>query len=832
MNETFIQDLGLYSKPKEFDVLDEQKGSFVPEISEKSLEEKKKEAVEYLQILSEGSKKNLTMPIVFIESLKERYTNEYIRLHIQDRFLERYLTLDQANDLCDLLGVEHVNVAVSSDANDITAPASQENLSDDYLNQSTFAEPDQKPESVDAQVPAELEGQEEIKNKGFRDICYEYAKEQAKWKKEQGELKVKFNRIMEDLFRKADSIGEKIVEKVSGKEIDPEKSSQTWNPPQREIQEDLKRAKKDYIDAKKEKLKEKLQSVPDDERMEAILEFEQKEFDVMQKLIQEELADTEQSLHKKVFYGGLKKWRKLSPAGRIAVSSTLMGVGGAVAFGSAGIIPIAGAVAYRAARGVTGALASYGTARSVDAIYGKYMKERDAQRKNEVLKNNKQEYTVDLDKYEEIEKKSREYFENEQKRLKYKNIAKASAAVLVGGGVNYGMNLGVGSYNHVDGTVSKPSVSDTGVRVRPVTGGNPTPQGSSIETPTPKNIEIQTELNSKGFIKTFDDLKEKILKDYGNDKTKLPPNLKTFVDTSSTKLAIDNGLYDPSHNASAMGLKGEHLSVDKDGHLTLKHLGDKPAEVIDTGNHKFNVLHKDKMFTPKESPVDSVVAPEPPKVASAPVEAGVAGSLTEPVTDTPSSYPEQGISNNENDQIVRENSSKYQTLTNEAPTGVDHVAPIEATSEIKVNAGGFKEWIPKRTDTPFATEHVFEGKKIFQLADFLQEDSLSKSFREDFVKIFERTVDIKTLGKVVKPIPFEGGIAHVVQGANDKVHVLLNGKPIAEGLVDAQGAHVKLLPGMQHGGALRLFFADNAFERVFKSKAMTNAIKTLTIAQK
>ncbi len=154
--------------------------------------------------------------------------------------------------------------------------------------------------------------------------------------------------------------------------------------------------------------------------------------------------------------------------------------------------------------------------------------------------------------------------------------------------------------------------------------GTPAPAVEQVaqhtaETGTP----IRVELSSKGFIQTFEDMKGKLLEQYGS-ADKVPAQYKHFVETPSTKLAQEFGFYKPEEGVSGMGYAGEALTL-RDGKLFYDTTGDKDPMLYDGTNKTADF--EGKMFTPQvestdmtqeDTSVDTDLVQEPTATVSKP----------------------------------------------------------------------------------------------------------------------------------------------------------------------------------------------------------------------
>ena len=342
----------------------------------------------------------------------------------------------------------------------------------------------------------------------------------------------------------------------------------------------------------------------------------------------------------------------------------------------------------------------------------------------------------------------------------------------------------------------------------------------------------EVKLSPRGFIQTFDDLKSQLKTQYP-DASKMPTGVKHFVETPSTKLAQEYGFWDVKAGKSGMGLAGENLAVDADGHLKLEHLataGKAPVtETIGTGDKSFEAMHGDKMFTPKASAVHEG-APTPDEVPH---------PTTQPAINTEELIRSEHASEIHGDTAstsqTLDNDSAYPGITEPNPISLEHghvlpppplpdngaypmhapntvfpehipapqarnvissfdhpLGPDGSAGNIHVSvvevAGGQKNMMVEVAGKTFqAGESVKlpNGETGMKLLDQYQNGKQFEPIREAFVDAQKR-LDISYL-KSASKCEFEGGminIAHNLQGNQTAIRVFLNGKEIAKGLVN------------------------------------------------
>ena len=448
-----------------------------------------------------------------------------------------------------------------------------------------------------------------------------------------------------------------------------------------------------------------------------------------------------------------------------------------------------------------------------------------------------------------------------------------------------------GAGNDSNGTKLNPNVSPSADHLpgpKPGTGlvGAEKPPVSAIpraEAPTPLKspvpIELtpkvsesvnvaEVELNKLGFIKTFQELKAELKLKYPNpDATDVPTGVKHFLTTPSTKLAQEYGFWNTKAGTSGMGLKGEHLAVDAEGHLKLEHLAGKPTEVIDTSANKFDTLHADKMHIFKAPVPHEVVAPKVAEHVASDTAVETHPQSNEILPENPSEqintlesatphigrvYDAHGteiirganpVSHIENvvapkapfEHIVRGEfrepvvpgakvaETLHSTLdfTHHSASGMDlHIKVTEAIAGQKYISVG---------DTAIANElHLPDGSTRMQLFDNLQNGKQSAVFREAFVTAQEKmSLSMPKGASAGYHLFFEnrqGGVIDVVHGLPkdpNAVQVLLNGKEIAKGLATVKGPKLTLDPTLHHSWIL----PETAYDRAFNFLKKTIKLK-------
>jgi hypothetical protein len=589
-----------------------------------------------------------------------------------------------------------------------------------------------------------------------------------------------------------------------------------------------------------------------------------------------EIADLapEQTKAGRIAAKGMEWLGKRSPATKIA-ASTLVLTGTGFALGSFGV---AGAVmygGYRATRAAVGAVAGQVVGKKVGNVQQKNNVDREEKIKDDFGNG------INLDNYELKEKERMQNLEKHENLKKRQVLYKAGAMVATGAGTSIGLGIGQMHFAptlQTDAGIWSSMKKGLGLKsveaaARPVPGVGEKPVGSALDAKVPappvipegpKLVDTNVELSSKGFISTFDDMKAKLIAQYGEGN--VPKQYAHFVNTPSEKLAQEFGFYDPEKHLSAMGIKGETLELNKSGDLIYTDKEGIRTGIFDakTGNH---TQWGGKMFNPDEHPKAAVAESEAepdaensvmesPKPATAVSEqefdpnqpldasADVPESSTlvpdentyEPggtmVYDSasPGHIPAAGAA----DSFPSETSmgAEPEFGTQAPQVAIPHPGepflsdmprmPITAQSiELPHGLHAHLEG-PVGQHTlnldgigPIAHEHAFGTGKILTLDDKFQDGAQFKDIRSAFAVAFDKTVDLGKLGKTAfPPVPFEGGKIHVLHGIGDNPHavkVFLNGKEIASG-VDDVGSKVNLVKGLK--GSFLL--PDNAYERALK----------------
>ena len=539
-----------------------------------------------------------------------------------------------------------------------------------------------------------------------------------------------------------------------------------------------------------------------------IINASEREYDILKKQIIDSLPQKEKNLAQRA----LKKWTNLPLPVRVGITSTLFGVGLGVGAGM-GAFGVAAYSGYRAIKAVAGAEVSTG----VGFTLGKYYDKVNKKTHEGVLG----EYGTAIDggNFEEKERQLMRSFEKEEETKK-KQALKIGAAMAVSGGVSTALLGGVfkpSASSVVESGSPKVSgaIDNSKGAVRGV-DGIPKPNIPTEAPSLSKIAEVKikpagVELSSRGFIQTFDDLKKKLIEEYGG-ADKVPEKIKVnILNKPSTELAQKFGFYDAQKGLSGMGLKGEHLSIDSSGDLVYEHL-DKSKDVMLEG-HTGNIHTFDGTMAHTGPAVDTISTPKPfvapdslsrPHVDVSQVAEGDFTSIIDTQPDMPHLTPD--IMGQQIGQTVEYANMKF-NIANIADQGKVLLTPEGTQIGHEGMVGGMKRWI---------LEPKFQDGDNF------------KGIRQAFNTITHgqiEAVDIK--GVTSKVIDFEkGSQIEIVKGLKadnpNALTILLNGKEVAEGAVTAKGPSLHLLKDIPKTGP---FFADNVYERAFKSKELKKVLK-------
>src|SRR3989344_3041997 len=653
----------------------------------------------------------------------------------------------------------------------------------------------------------------------LREARSEYATQLIAWKNEIRQKKGKFAKVLADLG------GERSL-------------------PDQEKPQELKDAEEAYLVAKKKKRQvmfsqsETMVGMEGDYQfnMEMIKEAEN-EYISLQRKITESLPPLEKGIVTKAF----EKWAKLPMPARVALSTALL-TGTSVAIGSLALGGAAAYGGYRLARGLAGASVSQGVGKLVDGIFRKG---------NERMKSNiLEQYGTNIseENFEKKEKEMMRAFEKEENAIKRQRLYKATAMITSGG-----FAAGVlGKISSLQSAVNAPTVGG-GVRL----SENIPKSGVIVSEPTPPPVpgpmlgpkvvaELPTtkvELSPRGFIQDFENLKAKLVEQYGGTD-KVPGQYEHFVKTPAVKLAQEFGFYDAEKNMSGIGLKGESLILDTKGNLVYHQLDCSDHIMMDTNTGSVEEKFSGKMFTKdisEEATADNVsvetkpqseVSVEPEVVENAPqaTEAENVPEISEPVSESEmpaephgavESTPMEAEASVSEPQILRHFPRSFEETSISTPSGV--------TLHYDISTG---KSIPESlllNEVEFARRYNSGGAEIWELDDKFQNGNEYKNVRALLAQSTEDPRYVKQLGRIVMSVPFEDGKIHIVQGVGggnpNEATVLLNGKEVARGTLTQTGPKIELIKGLKGG----LLFPDTAYERAFKK--VLPVIKTLKMRE-
>lgn len=353
--------------------------------------------------------------------------------------------------------------------------------------------------------------------------------------------------------------------------------------PESEKPDELKDAERTYIEAKKKKneslfsatVKRKksvsgqifdLREVEYDFNP-AILEETEKEFSALQEKIQEGLSPQEKSAIARALdaWPNMGKWQR-------RFLSTAMLTAGNVVFGTLTIPAAASYAGYRLGRSVAGAGVAQGAGLGVE----KYFKNKNEKDREGI----EDEYSMELNEgnFEEREKEIMQKLEGEIDKKKRQRLVKAGVMAGVGGLAAYGIGS---SKEHI-------LASNAGLHTdMPETPERPIGIKDMVKDLPQKDLpglvhSVEVPVSSKGFIETIHNLKEDVIKQYGNIDNVPAEIKKNILDYSDVELAKKLHMYDPGNNLSGVGYKGETLGLDSSGNIVYHHLDGKSDILLDT----------------------------------------------------------------------------------------------------------------------------------------------------------------------------------------------------------------------------------------------------------
>ncbi len=519
--------------------------------------------------------------------------------------------------------------------------------------------------------------------------------------------------------------------------------------------------------------------------------FAEKEMDTLERAMEQVSTPLEKNILRK----SLDAYRKVPLVARVGLTSAVLGAASGAAIGA-----LAWGATVKVGWALGGAALGKVAANTLNTVFEKAHKQK------------KEEMTGDYaDVYNDGNKEDDflAALQKEIRKKKAERVATAGAAIAVGGVATLGSVMGENILESSDTTdiVGRKISPEEALAHRKADLGELN-NGDSPDAPTKgrlsnasevgasKNVTaenpIRVELSSKGFMQTFEDMKTKLLEQYGS-VDKVPPAYKHFVDTPSSKLAEDFGFYKPKEGLSGMGYAGEALEL-KNNKLVYDTLGDKDSVLFDGG--KQTAQFSGTMFSPEKPSVDDV-----------------AGDTAIGESSDESDVVDETVPETINDQTKEDMPDTGSPVKEVARRVVPEPDPVQSVVE---------------QSTPmFDTQHTrimaVGGKNITVLNEHLQNkiDPETLAIKKQFAQAFEVAAKNWEL-PIKKTIPFEGGRIDIVE-LGGKHSVLLNGEPFAEGVT---GKSIKLLPGKGS------FWTETIYERAFGFKEVKEAIKQITTPKK
>ncbi len=669
--------------------------------------------------------------------------------------------------------------------------------------------------------------------------------------------------------------------------IADKQNPETWSP-------ELKQAEAEYIAAKgrrNEQLLAEISTATEERKIGLMMELRDgamAEFatcnDLLESMMQEEKGRVGKALEKFSEEHNIKEKKdkfletinKFPASKRAACITALLTVGG-LAVGTFGVTSAATYAGYRGVR--------YGASVMTGKFAGKAM-DSHQQKGNERRENESMDaYTAELDmaNYANKERALMRSLEEQVRVKKRQKIYKGAVMLGTTVGTGFGSNVLASHFAPdmvpLDTGIWKSIQKGMGIQSVEAAELQGAPKTPGVISHGPKTVEMvdtKVSVSQNGFIRTFADMKGKLLTEY--EGKEMPTEVKEIVDLSPEKLAQKFGMYDPKTGLGGLGHPGDSLELNKQGELIYNRADGTSHALLENDKvSQSRVLHAftskevgGKMMQPPvidmahEAPGRFIDLEHAPKTVFA--ERSTLINEEPPQFKTPLSRSELEHLTDQYEDIILENAetdnpvenaritAEAQTLSDEIrlrtheiesrryalgdtevvpePVHIPHLPltpepPVSVTENIeKISYGGTHNVVLENTGGgrvvkfetyPITDEKTVSGVKILTLKDVYQNDIRYQGVREAYRAAVEKAYPGGNLGlgNHVVPVPFEGGTAHIVQGIPGNpngIKVLLNGKEIGHGIIDKQGPHIELDKNLKTGW----FRADNSYERVFK----------------
>ncbi|MFA5934008.1 MAG: hypothetical protein WC795_02185 [Candidatus Paceibacterota bacterium] len=304
------------------------------------------------------------------------------------------------------------------------------------------------------------------------------------------------------------------------------------------------------------------------------------EKDLLNKLNIESLPHKEKGILRKLAEGYIAikpRWKKVA----IATAFSTIIVASAGGFAASGVAGVGAYTTYRMARG----MASMGVTLGAGKLFDRFSKDKSGEKREASEKALKENFSnIDLESLKTTEAEYSSIIEKE-KRAKVARIAKKGALMaVVGGSFSMGTAHASELFHNTPGANAPAPVKISANPIEKITEKESSSSFNPFEkkpepwhlkpeapgtypSPAPSFHETEVDVSSKGAIKTFAELKAKLIEEYPDPST-APADAQEIMNGDPTKLAIKYGFYKPGDaDESALLQKGATLGIDENGNL-------------------------------------------------------------------------------------------------------------------------------------------------------------------------------------------------------------------------------------------------------------------------